>query len=258
MDAAPPAPPTPESQPQATTVAESAPPDQQVLVPSELLAAAAGEEPLPQTPRLVEIDFEAKRKGDVVGALHHRYQAAEDGSYGIKSVVEPHGVLSLFISKLVETSSGRLTAHGLRPDSYTYQYGNSTEKSRKASFDWAARQLTIETKGQRKTEALQDGAQDMLSFIYQFMFVPPLSEMQLAITNGKSLKVYDYDFEGEETLETKLGPLLTWHVGRASGEGEEKKELWLAVDHYYLPARIRITDKQGTVMEGTVTRLRTE
>jgi len=82
--------------------------------------------------------------------------------------------------------------------------------------------------------------------------------MQLAITNGKKLRVYDYQFEGEETLETKAGKLRSWHIGRSSGKGEEKIELWLAVDYHYLPVKISNTEEDGTLTERIVTRLQFE
>ena len=103
-----------------------------------------------------------------------------------------------------------------------------------------------------------DGAQDLMSFMYQFMFVPPLQEMQLAITNGKRLKTYAYGFDGEETLQTPFGEVRCLHIGRAGGDGEEKTDLWLAADYHYLPVKISKTEKDGTVLERIATRLQVE
>jgi len=103
-----------------------------------------------------------------------------------------------------------------------------------------------------------EGTQDLLSFMYQFMFVPPLQTMQLSITNGRKLGVYDYSFEGEEIIATKMGNLNTIHILRSADEGDEKTELWLALDYQYVPVKIRKTEKEGKVYELLVTSLKTE
>jgi len=218
----------------------------------------AEEEKLPPPPRHVEIDFQVIRKGGTAGVERQKYQVADDGSYVLQSEIEPKGLLALVLSELMQKSEGMVTEHGLQPSSFLYQYGKKADMERRVSFDWQAGTVTMETGAKRRTVELQDGAQDMMSFMYQFMFVPPLQEMQLAVTNGKKLKIYDYYFEGEETLDTRVGKLRTWHLGRRGSDGEEKAELWVAVDYYYLPAKISITEKDGTVTDRIVTRLLVE
>jgi len=250
---------SPQPQPSAAMEPTPEPPKaEEHAAVEEQPAMPAEEEKLPPPPHHVEIDFQVVRNGITAGVVRHSYLASEDGSYALNSAIEPQGVLSLFVSHLMESSTGQITEHGLTPSIYVYQYGSNPDKTRKATFDWQGKTLTMESKGRHQSVELQDGAQDVLSFMYQFMFVPPLQEMQLAITNGKNYHIYDYLFEGEETLETKIGPLRTWHMAQSSGNGEEKKELWVATDYHFLPVRIRITDKDGAVMEGTVTRLQME
>ncbi|HQR51431.1 MAG TPA: DUF3108 domain-containing protein, partial [Methylophilaceae bacterium] len=142
------------------------------------------EEKLPPPPRHVEIDFQVLRKGGKAGVEHQKYQVADDGSYLLQSVIEPKGLLALALSDLVQKSTGTVTENGLRPSNYLYQYGRNTDKAQKADFDWKTGMVTMGTRAKQRTAELREGAQDMLSFMYQFMFVPPLQEMQLAITNG--------------------------------------------------------------------------
>ena len=71
--------------------------------------------------------------------------------------------------------------------------------------------------------------------------------MQLNITNGKKVGVYDYSFEGEEVISTKMGELNTVHLLRSSAEKEKTTELWLALDYQYVPVKIRETEKDGKV-----------
>ncbi len=213
------------------------------------------EAPVPKVPARVELDYQIVRKGGVAGVEHHAYHVTEDGRYVLTSIAEASGLLALALSDLVQRSEGQVTPHGLRPDSFLYQYGKNTEKAQKATFDWAGKQLTMEVGSRKQTVALEDGAQDLMSFMYQFMFVPPLQEMRLVVTNGKKLKVYNYDFEGEESLATRMGSLRTLRIGKSSSEGEEKTEMWLAADYHYLPVKISKTEKDGTVTERIATSL---
>ena len=213
-----------------------------------------------KTPAQVEMDFDLRRSADgsTVGEAHISYTAREDGSYVLNSVTEAKGLMSLFLSgKLIQLSEGKVTAHGLQPSHFLYQFGNEANRTQRASFDWQAGELTMETSKRTSTVALPEGTQDLLSFMYQFMFVPPLEQMQLSVTNGKKLRSYAYGFEGEDVLPTKMGDLRTVHIGKSRSDSEEKTELWLAVDYHYLPVKIRKTEKDGSVIEQIATHIST-
>jgi hypothetical protein len=160
----------------------------------------------------------------------------------------------LFISGSIEQhSEGLLTPKGLQP--VTFQQKTTGSKQQLANFDWSANRVTLDTGKRTDVLDLPPGTQDFLSFMYQFMFVPPLDEMRLNIVTGKKLKTYVYEFEGEESLATKMGVLRTVHIGKSSQDSEEKTELWLAVDHRHLPVRIRKTNKDGSAIDLIATRL---
>jgi hypothetical protein len=266
-------PPVPVMQP----VAELPPPVQEVPVavpmperevPAPIAMSPAGEEnsdlpppseeTLPAPPIHVEIEYRILRKGGVAGVERHSYQAGEDGRYTLTSIAEPKGLLALALSDLTQKSEGTVTPQGLRPATFIYRYGKNPDKAQRATFDWEMGKLLMETGSRRQEVPLTDGAQDLMSFMYQFMFVPPLQEMQLAITNGKRLKTYAYGFDGEEILQTPFGEVRCLHIGRSSDDGEEKTDLWLAADYHYLPVKISKTEKDGTVLERIATRLQVE
>lgn len=247
----PPAPTPPEPLPVAEAPATSPPPVAEV--PAEAEPEVVAEATVPP-PRLVEIDFRVSYKGSDAGEERHRYQVRDDGSYSLSSVAEAKGLLGMFLSELRQQSEGRVTEQGLRPNVFLYQYGNNADRLQKAVFDWQKNRLWLQSGRRVQVVELQQDVQDLLSFMYQFMFSPPLQQMSLAITNGKRLKVYDYGFEGEETLATKMGDLRCIHILRESTD-EEKTELWLAADYHYLPVRIRMSDKDGKVTERNAVRL---
>jgi len=207
----------------------------------------------PKSPVSVETDFDGEYIETQIS-----YQFKPDGSYLLKSVAEAKGLASFALSKLTQVSEGVVTERGLKPSSYIYQYGKNKDKSRRATFDWPAGTLTMEAGKKIHAEELAEGTQDFLSFMYQFMFVPPLEQMQLAVTDGKKLGHHVYSFEGEETLKTKLGMLRTIHIAKTNADNDRKIDLWLAMDYRHIPVKMRFTEKDGSVIEQTATRITSE
>lgn len=210
----------------------------------------------PQPFQYIESEFDVYTDKDdvpnrsIAGSARLTYQRMPNGEqYQIKSLIQAKGLISLVIPDLLQTSDGYFDEFGLQPAHYLYQFGNKKDKTFSADFNWKSKKLTLHSQKGDQIFDLQDGTQDLLSFMYQFMFVPPLQTMQLNITNGKKLGVYDYTFEGEETLATKLGDIQTIHISRMASEGEKKTELWLALDYQHVPVKIRETNGNGKMYE---------
>lgn len=233
-------------QPETVTEAPLQPPDE----------APAG---VPAAPRRVEMTYQILRgaNGGVVGRVRRIFRLEGEDHYVLESVAEATGLVSLFYSgKYEEYSEGTVTTHGLRPSTYRLKRGSG--KSQSATFDWALGSVTLDSGDNHAIVEAPTGAQDMLSFLYQFMFVPPLEEMHIIVANGKKLKTYTYGFEGEEWIDTRMGKLRTWHIVKLNADRDDKVELWLAADHRFLPVRIRQTERGGTVTELMMTSLSME
>ena len=204
----------------------------------------------------VDIRYDVLRgaSGSKIGVAHAHYQANADATYSIRSEIEATGFASLVVSgKLVQVSEGSIGPRGLKPARFSYQYGNDRDRSQRAEFDWELDKLKLITSKGMTEVLLPDEAQDLLSFMYQFMFIPPLEHMQLSVTNGKRLRTYTYLFEGEELLHTPLGEIKALHIVKSNGDNDDKTELWLAVDYRYLPFRIRKEEKDGSILEQVIT-----
>lgn len=233
--------------------------DVQNATPSAALALPEQTEVRPQPYHYVESEFDILRGigGRKIGQAHIRYEANQDGGYQLESISEAKGLASLLIAgKLEQRSEGLLTEQGLVPQRFEYVFGKN--KTQRASFDWQHQQILLETSKQSLTQALPTGSQDLLSFMYQFMFVPPLQQMQLHITNGKRLKEYSYSFVGEEDMLTAIGMLRTLHIENVNDDGDEKTEIWLAMELDYVPVKIRKTEEDGNVIEQVITQLKTD
>jgi hypothetical protein len=257
-DPLPPVPTTTEAPAEATPAPaalqqESPPPAAQPEPPPQ--PVVVNDPPPPPTPKHIELEFLVDYDG-ASAVERQNYQVSDDGRYVISSTVEAKGLLSLALSDLNQKSTGKVTPQGLKPETFTYQYGKNTKKAQKASFDWSGKTLMMQVGDSKQSVTLENGTQDLLSFYYQFMFTPPLSQVQLIITNGKQVKTYHYQFEGEEVINTKLGTLRTLHISKSSGTNDEKTEIWLAESYHYLPVRIRKTNSDGKVIQNSINAIR--
>lgn len=270
VEVPPPVMPAPQVSPQEQTAAEVMPVEaasensEEVITeaetePEQVLEPAAGEtEEPPLTHVETEFDILRGTDGYKIGKTSIQYTSRGDGTYMIHSESEAKGLASVFVpDKLIQRSEGLLTEQGLQPHSFLYQYGKDT-KAQRAKFDWENRKLILETSKGAQIVRLPKDAQDLISFMYQFMFVPPLQELQLNITNGKRLKAYSYSFVGEEDLSTKIGIVHVMHLENINDDGDEKNEIWLAVDYRFLPVKIRKTEKDGSVIEQVMTNIKTD
>jgi hypothetical protein len=261
----------PETRPEATAsdTVEVVPKPQPIVLPHDDDEPLPTEDPIqPEDIGLVinenayqyietEFDVRTAVDGGVEGKATIIYNLVENTQYQISWLTEGKGIMALLFPELLQTSEGKLTKFGLQPSHYLYQFGKKADKTRSASFDWQAKKVNLQTAKGVKTEDLPDGTQDLLSFMYQFMYVAPLQQMQLPIVNGKKLSIYDYSFEGEEQVNSPLGELKTLHILHSGSNQEEKTELWLAIDYQYAPVKIRKIESDGSVVEMLATRITT-
>lgn len=205
----------------------------------------------------VETDFDVRTEidGATEGSAKITYNLIDSQQYALKSVIKPQGLAALIIADLLQTSDGTLTKNGLQPNVYLYQYGDKTDKTYSAKFDWASKMVSLITAKGTKTVEIADGTQDLLSFMYQFMYVAPLERMQISIATGKKLADYDYSFDGEESINIPMGEIKTLHIFHTGDNNDEKTELWLATDYQYVPVKIRKTEKNGKVYELVASRI---
>ena len=256
-----PAAPLPATPPATEPAPEVFPAKEERSAPEPAAAETPADNAIP-LPELAEIRYALikGREGFVVGKVQHTWK--RDGThYAIDQVAEASGIVSIFVSgRHVQISQGEITPQGLKPASYWVQRGQSADKTDSARFDWESLQLNFGTGGDTRTVKLPDGTQDLLSFLYQLAYSPPQPGVstRLYITTGRKLDNYGYQSLGEETLETGLGPIKALHIGQVRQQGEESTEIWLATEYHYLPVKIRFTDKQGGVMEQTVTAIKVQ
>jgi len=208
-------------------------------------------------PQKLTAVYHVTRNGQPFADVTETFQQ-EAGHYKLESVTKGIGVYGLFGLRRL-SSEGEVTAEGLRPGHFEQQQGDSAKKMISADFDWAGNTIAMKAKGQVTTAALEAGTQDLASYAYQFMFVPPKGEeILLSITTGKKQKQYHYRVtEREVVVESAAGKFKTTHLVNAN-EGGEEKELWLGAEAHYLPIRIKMQDEGGAKIEQVLTSLHVE
>lgn len=178
--------------------------------------------------------------------------------YTLESVTEGIGVYALFGKRRLY-SEGEVTADGLRPAHFEQQQGDQVKKAVSADFDWVAGTIAMKYKGKTNTAPLETGAQDILSYAYQFMFKPPQGdEVVMPVTTGKKMRVYRYRIaERDAAVESAAGKYKTVHLVNAE-QNEDQKELWLGAEAHHIPVRITMRDEKGAKIEQTLTSLHVE
>ncbi len=200
------------------------------------------------------------KNGIKIGKIVHTWDI-KNGQYVIASVVESAGLARFLTSEMIiQTSQGRITANGLEPESYWEQRGQKADRTYYATFDYTNKTLTYGRVTEATTVPLPPGTQDQLSFIYQFGLKAPFSgTLQFSMATGRKLGVYNTEVVGEVSVKTGLGELRTLHLRKVRKQSsDDDVEVWLAIDHQYLPAKVRITNSDGDVLEQVVEGIRKE
>lgn len=207
---------------------------------------------VPRLPERGKIRYRVDR-GDSnfeIGYSEHTWEIS-GGRYRLSSVAETTGLVWLFKSIRIEMESrGQMTAEGLRPETFSIRR-NGQETGEQATFDWDNMKVRV---GDRDEQALDHGAQDLLSFNYQLGYLA-LSEAgsTLPIATGKKYGIYRLEVLGDEEIEVPAGLMRTLHL---RAPGENTTELWLAYDYLLLPVKIRHVDAKGDSLVQVATEIR--
>jgi hypothetical protein len=208
-----------------------------------------------QPPQKVQIDYAVTSGSIQLGEGHDTLE--HDGKkYSVISETKTVGVAALFYKLNVRReSSGLLTASGLRP--LRFEENNSRKPRRTADFDWSAGQVKLTDGDNIQIVPLTPSTFDPTSLPYAFAFAQTNQvSMNVFIADGRRVTDYVYRIIGKETLKTPLGEMETLHFQKVQ-EADDKRglEFWLSVDRHFLPVKIRFVEKNGTVVDSTVTRI---
>jgi hypothetical protein len=211
----------------------------------------------PTLPKYIQAEYTATKNGLPFATVSEKFVVL-DNTYNVESITKGIGIYALFGERKL-SSVGDVTAQGLKPNRFELHQGDNAKKSLIAEFDWAKQNLLMTVKGKVKEANLLPGTQDLVSYAYQFMYLPaPLAgDITVALTTGKKLNQYQYKINPTiEVIDVAGVRYKTIHLQQAEENKPETKELWLAAEHYYLPVRILMIDENEQKIEQTLTELK--
>ena len=205
-------------------------------------------------PNKVSLVYEVTRKGQPFATVTETFTQS-NGQYKIESLTKGIGVYALLgVRKMV--SEGNVTALGLQPTRFELQQGDQAKKTVLAEFDWINNTVTQHAKGKQKIEPLIPQTQDLASFMYQWMFVPPESDkVEVALTTGKKMRQYRYQVAAKDAvINTAAGEFTTIQLENPE-QSEENKTFWLAKNKQYIVIKMRMLDENGVQVEQVLKQL---
>lgn len=215
-----------------------------------VIASAASAVP----PARVALVYELVREGtpiaEVTEVLEHG-----DGRYTIASEAKGKGLLAgLPLGAFRRDSAGEVNAAGLRPAAYRDQRGGRIAV---AMFDWPARTMTTEFRGQIQSHPLDGAVHDRLTQLYTFSFAGlPEGEIAMRVTDGRGLSEQRFTVAGRERVSLRGGTFDTIRLERVR-EADDRRAatVWLAADRDYLPVRVLIVERDGARFDQTLERI---
>ena len=190
-----------------------------------------------------------------------RYRLAHgDGRYEVGTEGRAIGVVAIFYSGvLVQQSVGRVGPGGLLPERYREKRGRRPE--RRVRFDYA-RGMLIGNGDPPPEVPLLPGTQDRLSIFYQVGLMARArprdfttgSQFSVPLASMKTIDRPRFTVVGEETVRTSGSDVaaLRFNVRNEDDPTDPVIDAWLAPAMSMLPARIRVEDEDGKVIDQVV------
>jgi hypothetical protein len=212
-----------------------------------LFAAAAQAAP----PLQMNVVYDLYRNGHKLGQVTDTFSRS-GRRYTLTSETRANGPLKILWPGTIRLeSTGVVTPQGLHPAQFQHARSDAPHKLATARLDWKQRSIIYQYKGESwQVSGLQNGAQDQLSQLYQFMFAPRLpADYSLQVVSGRDLNDYRYSRSDGGAIETPLGALATQQYQRITQKPDEKAiTVWVAPARNNLPVQVRVFE-DGVTLE---------
>ncbi|MBU0688931.1 MAG: DUF3108 domain-containing protein [Gammaproteobacteria bacterium] len=211
-------------------------------------------------PQRIEASYDILKHDIKLAEVNEIFERHE-GHYRITSVTKPVGLLALFQPEtIVVSSEGEITQHGLLPLHFKHSRTRNHEKNSSADFDWENNELTLSSQSGIKLLTLHPFTQDRLSIMYQFAAQPPHGrlEFKFDMTNGHKVNEYHYQLNPAQTVQVPFGNLRSYYLYTPPQKTKWKSELWLAIDHSFVPCKVVVTEDDGAQLVQVLRKLNIE
>ena len=201
-------------------------------------------------PVLLNYELSGTSKGvkyTASASISWKYQ---DSSYQLR-----HEIKAFLFGNRSQTSAGQMGATGLLPT----RFGDQFRQEQAAHFDRAKGLLIYSAN--TPSQAIEEGAQDRVSLFVQLAGAmagtPSLraegQQFGFQVVSAKQAEVWTFAVLGPEKIKLPVGEIDSLKIHRIPrNEYDQKLELWLSPAYGYVPARLRITQANGDVIEETL------
>ena len=201
-------------------------------------------------PVLLNYELSGTSKGvkyTASASISWKYQ---DSSYQVR-----HEIKAFLFGNRSQTSAGQMGVTGLLPT----RFGDQFRQEQAAHFDRAKGILIYSAN--TPSQAIEEGAQDRVSLFVQLAGAmagtPSLraegQQFGFQVVSAKQAEVWSFAVLGSEKIKLPLGEVDSLKIHRIPrNEYDQKLELWLSPAYGYVPARLRITQANGDVIEETL------
>ncbi|HRD48226.1 MAG: DUF3108 domain-containing protein [Candidatus Competibacter sp.] len=186
--------------------------------------------------------YEVYASGFSIGEAVITLIATGPGAYQMSSDVRPNGLVALLASgRIHEQVSGQIRNGAIRPLQYERRLDTGSKSNHmQLRFDWSAGQVQARYNSEQATLPLAPGVVDPLSL--QLVVIGDLKRgqtpSQYSLVDKTEIKTYQIRNQGEETLDTPLGPLRTVRINQYTPGKTRMTTFWVAPGKQYLLARI--------------------
>lgn len=196
-----------------------------------------------------ELVFDVMRgaNGIKLGEARHAW-SHDAGRYTMTLALETTGLAGMIYDfRYTQHSEGRVTSGGLQPE--RFDVTQSGRKPERAEFDWAARKVRVERKGQATYHALQSGDQDVLSVWHLFALAPDSVPERLLLVTNRRATPSTITALGQEPVAVPAGRFDARRFRVRADTGKLTIDLWLADAQATVPVRLLMTDDKGQVLD---------
>ncbi len=198
-------------------------------------------------PVVLNYELSGTSKGVKYNASANISWKYQDSSYQLR-----HEIQAFLLGNRSQTSAGQMGATGLLPT----RFGDQFRQEQAAHFDRAKGLLIYSAN--TPSQAIEEGAQDRVSLFMQIAAAmagtPDLrnagQQLNFQVVSAKQAEVWTFAVLGPEKIKLPVGEVDCLKIHRVPrNEYDQKLELWLSPSHGYVPARLRITQANGDVIE---------
>jgi hypothetical protein len=161
-------------------------------------------------------------------------------------------VSAFLIGSRSQTSSGRIGSSGLQPE----RFSDRARREKITLFDHEAGLVRHEPGG--KTLEMPAGIQDRLSVFIQLAMEmaaleqapSPGDSWTIPVAATRTIEQWTFRWRSREELNLPAGRIMTWHLQRQVQQaGETRVDIWLAPELGFMPARLRLQQENGDIID---------